>query len=174
MLASSSNDKAQVRTFPSEFAELMPCGAGFERPISASNRPSVPPGGLLMVAAFRATGMNSSLARRTTAGLEKTTSRAAPANTQQRSSSMGRSMKIHNRIGFRCSRDSFNPSIRQARHSTLRQATCSCLSASTLAVSSSGGRTPAFARVGWPRDAPMQPRKTEAAIGRAGWFPIDH
>src|SRR5947209_7443584 len=65
--------------------------------------------------------MKSLLMRLITSGLEKTASRAAPANTQQRASSIGRSMKIQSNTGFFFSRDSLSPSSRQLFQAISRQ-----------------------------------------------------
>src|SRR5438552_7891433 len=67
--------------------------------------------------------MKSALTRSMTSGLEKTASRAAPAKTQQRASSIGRSMKIQSNTGLSFSRDSLSPSRRQLFHWISRHAT---------------------------------------------------
>src|SRR3984885_6559169 len=58
-----------------------------------------------------------------TSGWEKTASRAAPANTQQRASSLGRSMKTQSKAGLFLARDSLSPSSKQLFHAISRQAT---------------------------------------------------
>jgi hypothetical protein len=118
--AGSSNDSAQASALPSELATQIPCGAGFVRLNSAYNLPSIPPGGLLTRAALSATGTKSLLIRRITSALAKTASRAAPANTQHRSSSVGRSIKIQSITGLRCSREALRPSMRQVFHAISR------------------------------------------------------
>src|ERR1700687_3815162 len=82
--------------------------------------------------------MKSALTRLITSGLEKTASRAAPANTQQRASSIGRSMKTQSNTGFFFARDSLSPSIRQLFQATSRQATLAAFSASISAFKASG------------------------------------
>src|SRR5438067_13720970 len=82
--------------------------------------------------------MKSALTRLITSGLEKTASRAAPANTQQRASSIGRSMKTQSNTGFFFSRDSLSPSIRQFFQAISRQATLAALRDSISPLSASG------------------------------------
>src|SRR5204863_2929525 len=108
------------------------------RPISRQSRPSSSSGGLLTRPALRATGTNSAFTRRMTSALEKTASRAAPANTQQRASSMGRSMKTQSNTGFFFSRDSLSPSSRQLFQAISRQATLAGLRVSISAFKASG------------------------------------
>src|SRR3954451_12643883 len=73
-----------------------------------------------------------------TSGLEKTASRAAPANTQHRASSTGRSIKIQSSAGLPVERDSLRPSSRQLLHLIARQAAFGALSASMAAFTESG------------------------------------
>src|SRR5262245_59909982 len=61
--------------------------------------------------------------RSMTSRLENTASRAAPAKTQQRASSIGRSMKIHSSTGLFFARDSRSPSSKQLFQAISRQAT---------------------------------------------------
>src|SRR6266404_662362 len=68
-----------------------------------------------------------------TAGLENTASRAAPANTQQRASSQGRSMKTQSNNGFFLALDSLRPSNKQVFQPMPRQATLGAWSASISA-----------------------------------------
>src|SRR5437667_11590421 len=75
-----------------------------------------------------------------TSRLEKTASRAAPANTQQRPSSAGRSMKTQSSTGLPLERDSLSPSSRQLFHTVSRQATLGALKASISAFRESGVR----------------------------------
>src|SRR5437870_1798971 len=82
--------------------------------------------------------MKSALTRLITSGLEKTASRAAPANTQQRASSTGRSMNTQSNTGFFFSRDSLSPSIRQLFQAISRQATLATFSPSISAFKASG------------------------------------
>src|SRR5207249_4349798 len=95
-------------------------------------------GGLLTRSALRATGTKSAFTRRKTSGLEKTTSRTAPANTQQRASSIGRSMNTQSNMGFFFSRDSLSPSSMQLFQAISRQATLEALRASISAFKASG------------------------------------
>src|SRR5207245_3056864 len=95
-------------------------------------------GGRLTRAALRATGMKSALTRLITSGLEKTASRAAPAKTQQRASSIGRSMKTQSNTGFFFARDSLSPSIRQLFQAISRQATLAACSAWISSFKASG------------------------------------
>src|SRR5262245_15052881 len=74
--------------------------------------------------------MKSALIRLITLGFENTASRAAPANTQQRASSAGRSIKIQSNTGFFCARDSRSPSSKQVFQAISRQATLAGFSAS--------------------------------------------
>src|ERR1700730_18714818 len=82
--------------------------------------------------------MKSELTRLITSGLEKTASRAAPANTQQRASSIGRSMKTQSNTGFCFSRDSLSPSSKQLFQAISRQATLDDFRASISALRASG------------------------------------
>src|SRR6266446_8341984 len=82
--------------------------------------------------------MKSALTLRMTSGLEKTASRAAPANTQQRASSTGRSMKTQSNTGFFFSRDSLRPSSRQLFQAISRQATLAGLRVSISAFKAWG------------------------------------
>src|ERR1700730_17411736 len=82
--------------------------------------------------------MKSALTRLITAGSEKTASRTAPANTQQRASSIGRSMKTQSNTGFFFARDSLSPSIRQLFQAIPRQATLAAARASISAFRASG------------------------------------
>src|SRR5438128_12701365 len=83
--------------------------------------------------------MKSALTRLITSGLEKTASRTAPANTQQRASSVGRSMKTQSNTGFFFSRDSLTPSSRQLFQAIPRQATLAGLRGSLSAFKASAG-----------------------------------
>src|SRR6266481_3679093 len=73
-----------------------------------------------------------------TSGFEKTAARAAPANPQQRASSVGRSMKTQSRAGLFLARDSLSPSIRQLFQAISRQATLDDFRASISAFKASG------------------------------------
>src|SRR2546425_6888786 len=73
-----------------------------------------------------------------TRALEKTASRAAPANTQQRSSSAGRSMKTQSKAGLSFERAALSPSSKQLFQAISRQATWGALRVSISALSASG------------------------------------
>src|SRR5207247_6312194 len=126
---------AQESTFPALLMTQIPWGAGFDRSISRYSRPSSSPGGLLTRPALRATGTKSAFTRRMTSGLEKTASRAAPANTQQRASSMGRSINTQSKAGLFSARDSLSPSSKQLFQAISRQAGLAALRASISAFS---------------------------------------
>src|SRR5229473_6931895 len=137
-LLSSSNAIVQASTLPAELTTQMPCGASLDWPIPRQSRPSSSFGGLLTRPALRATGTKSALTRRMTSGLEKTASRTAPANTQQRASSMGRSIKTQSKAGLFLARDSLSPSSKQLFQAISRQATLDDFRASISAVKASG------------------------------------
>src|SRR4051812_48480578 len=98
------------------------------------------------------------------AGSEKTASRAAPANTQQRASSVGRSMNTQSRIGFFRARDSRRPSSRQLFHAISRQATRGALSESIRAFSDSGVGGLVGGAAAWVQARPAH-SSAAAAIG---------
>src|SRR5438132_463823 len=102
------------------------------------SRPSSSSGGLLTKPALRAMGTKSAFTRRMTSGLEKTASRTAPANTQQRASSMGRSIKTQSKAGLFLARDSLSPSSKQLFQAISRQATRDAFRASISAIKASG------------------------------------
>src|SRR5439155_18229836 len=116
--------------------------------------------------ALRATGTKSALTRLITSGLEKTASRTAPANTQQRASSMGRSIKTQSKTGLFLARDSLSPSSKQLFQTIARQATLDDFRDSISAFRASGVAGFSLATGdGWAQARPVNSTQYTTTVG---------